>query len=428
MIERNKYLDKLIRKKENGLIKVITGIRRCGKSYLLFNIYHDYLKSIGIDDRHIVEISLDEIQNARYRDPFALAEYIESHFFDNAMHYVFIDEIQKAVSVENPYAQGDTVTFADVLLELMKKRNADVYVTGSNSKMLSSDILTEFRGRGDEVRVNPLSYSEFYSAYKGEKSDAWAEYVTYGGMPYIMYLDEHEDKSQYLKTLFDRVYIQDILERNKLYKSDLVTDDLLDFISSAVGSLTNPTRLANTFETVRHIKISPKEISKYLDCFIDAFMITEAKRYDIKGRRYIGSPQKYYFTDIGLRNARLSFRQQEETHIMENIIFNELCMRGFDVDVGIAEQNLREGGKSKRAAYEIDFVANKGSKRYYVQSAYAIPDEEKRLQETRGFSLIHDAFRRIVIVRDNIVPWHDDVGTLYVGIEKFLLDENAIDI
>ena len=430
MIARNQYLEQLIAKKENGMIKVITGIRRCGKSYLLFDIYHQYLNSIGVDDGHIIEIALDDDENIKYRNPLELGEYIRSLLVDkDKMYYIFLDEIQKVKTIKNPYLddENETVSFVDVLLGLMKKKNADVYVTGSNSKMLSSDILTEFRGRGDEVRVHPLSFAEFYDAYSGDKRDAWQEYYIYGGMPYICTLNDHRAKAQYLSGLFDNIYLSDILERHSI-RDKAVLDDVLDIISSSVGSLTNPQKLADTFASVKQLKISAESISRYLDYFIDAFMLSKACRYDIKGRKYIGSPQKYYFSDIGLRNARLNFRQVEENHIMENIIYNELVMRGFTVDVGVVEYNSRStDGKSKKNNLEIDFVITDGSKKYYIQSALTVGEEEKRLQEVRPFARISDSFKKIVIVKDNIIPWHDDNGILYIGIEKFLLDKTAID-
>ncbi len=430
MIERKQYLDKLIRKKENGQVKIITGIRRCGKSYLLFNIYYDYLKSIGIDDDHIITLALDENQNAKYRNPIHLDTYIQSKLQDNKMHYVFLDEIQKVKSVRNPYLEDDEekIGFVDVLLGLMKKTNVDLYVTGSNSKMLSSDILTEFRGRGNEIRVNPLSYKEFYEAYKGDKRLAWQEYFTYGGMPFIMSLQTHEDKRDYLTNLFEQVYLSDILERHNLQNDKRILEDLLNIVSSSIGSLTNPTKLANTFLSLKHITIKPTTISNYLDYFTDAFMISKAQRYDIKGKKYIETPLKYYFSDIGFRNARLNFRQQEETHIMENIIYNELLIRGFSVDVGIVEYNFKSStGSSKRTQLEVDFIANKGSKRYYIQSAFAIPTEDKRKQETKVFTRIDDSFKKIVVVKENIIPWYDEAGILYVGVEQFLLEDFLLD-
>lgn len=432
IIKRDRYLQKLIAKKDNGLIKIITGIRRCGKSFLLFNLYHEYLNSVGIDDGHIIEIALDEAMNARYRNPMELDAYIRNRIKDSSQrYYIFIDEIQMTVSIPNPYINDKSarIGFVDVLLGLMKIRNADIYVTGSNSRMLSSDIMTEFRGRGDEIRVSPLTYGEFYSAFEGDKRHAWREYYTYGGMPLILSQKSHEEKSKYLKDLFAKTYVTDVLEHNRIANDQSVLEDLLNVVSSSVGSLTNPTKLSNTFKSVKHTQISSNTISKYLDFFIDAFIMRKAQRYDIKGKRYINSLMKYYFTDVGLRNARLNFRQQEENHIMENVIFNELAAREFDVDVGVVEYNhLDEKGKKVRTQLEVDFVANNGSRRYYIQSAFLIDSEEKRKQEINSLMRVPDSFRKIVVVRDDILPWHDDNGILYVGIEQFLLDERIMDI
>lgn len=432
MIERKKYLEKLISKKENGLVKVITGIRRCGKSYLLFNIYKNYLKSIGVEDDCIIALALDDDENIKYRNPIELGKYIRSLTADESKnYYVFLDEIQKVVTIQNPYIEGaeDKVGFVDVVLGLMKRDNIDLYVTGSNSKMLSSDILTEFRGRGDEIRVNPLSFEEFYNAYKGDKRDAWQEYYTYGGLPLVMQKNSHEEKAKYLHSLFDKIYISDIIERNKILHDKSVLDDILNIISSSVGSLTNAGKIAKTFKSERQVNISDDTVSRYLDFFIDAFMIYKAERYDVKGRKYIGSPLKYYFSDVGLRNARLNFRQQEENHIMENIIYNELCNRDFSVDVGVVEYCYKdENKKSKRVQLEIDFVANKGSKKYYIQSALTVGNEEKRQQEVRSLNRVGDSFKKIVVVKDNIIPWHDDDGILYIGIERFLFDDNSMDV
>ena len=432
MIERKKYLDKLISRKQNGLVKVITGIRRCGKSYLLFNIYKDYLKSIGVEDECIICLALDDDENIRYRNPLELGKYIRSVTSDESKeYYVFLDEIQKVVTIQNPYVEGveDKISFVDVVLGLMKRENIDVYVTGSNSKMLSSDILTEFRGRGDEIRVNPLSFAEFYNAFDGDKRDAWQEYYTYGGLPLVLAKKGHEEKAKYLSTLFDTIYLSDIMDRNSLAHEKNLLDDILNLISSSIGSLTNANKIANTFKSERQISVSHATVSKYLDYLIDSFLIYSASRYDVKGRKHIGSPYKYYFSDVGLRNARLNFRQQEENHIMENIIYNELCVRDFSVDVGIVEYCYKDAEKkSKRAYLEIDFIANKGSKKYYVQSALTVADEEKREQEIRSLKRVGDSFKKIVVVKDNIIPWHDDDGILYIGIEQFLLDENAMNM
>lgn len=432
VINRDRYLNKLIAKKENGLIKVITGIRRCGKSFLLFELYHEYLNSAGISDEYIIELALDEAINARYRNPMELDKYIRGQIKDKSQkYYVFIDEIQKVSEIQNPYLEDTDakIGFVDVLLGLMKIKNADLYVTGSNSRMLSSDILTEFKDRGDEIRVNPLTYSEFYAAFEGEKRHAWREYYTYGGMPLVLSKKTHEEKSKYLKDLFTKTYLSDVLEHNHILNEQIVLEDLLNIVSSAVGSLTNPAKLANTFQSVKQISISSNTIGKYLDYFIDAFIMHKALRYDIKGKKYMETPLKYYFTDVGLRNARLNFRQQEENHIMENVIFNELMAREFDVDVGVVEYNhVDESGKKIRTQLEIDFVANKGSKRYYIQSAFSIADEDKRKQEINSLTRVPDSFKKIVVVRDDIIPWHDEQGILYVGIEQFLLEESAIDI
>ena len=431
IIERRRYLDKLISKKDNGMVKVITGIRRCGKSFLLFNLYHSYLNLIGIADENIIELALDEAANARYRNPLELDAYIRTKVSDKSSRfYVFLDEIQFVKKIQNPYLDANEakIGFIDVILGLMKLKNVDLYVTGSNSHMLSSDILTEFRGRGDEIHILPLSYKEFHDAFEGEKRYAWREYLTYGGMPYVLYLTSHEEKSKYLKDLFENVYIKDVLERNRILNDKSILEDLLNIISSSVGSLTNPTKFSNTFQSVKHVQVNANTISRYLDCFIDAFILSKAFRYDIKGKRYIETPLKYYFSDVGLRNARLNFRQQEENHIMENIIYNELIVRDFDVDVGVVEYNLKdENGKKIRTQLEIDFVANKGNRRYYIQSAFSVDDEAKRIQETNSLNRVEDSFRKIVVVKDEIIPWYDEKGILYIGIEEFLLDEKAID-
>lgn len=430
MIERKRYLDKLISKKQNGLIKVITGIRRCGKSYLLFNIYKNYLISSGVDEKNIICLALDDDENIRYRNPLELGKYIRSLTEDKSReYYVFLDEIQKVAQINNPYVESgeDKIGFTDVLLGLMKRENLDIYVTGSNSKMLSSDILTEFRGRGDEIRVSPLSYSEFYNACGDDKNGAWQEYVTYGGMPFIMSRRGHEEKARYLTSLFDTIYISDIMERNSLVKEKSTLDDILNIISSSVGSLTNSNKIANTFKSRKQVYISPQNVGKYLDYFLDAFLIYKAERYDVKGRKYIGSPLKYYFSDIGLRNARLNFRQTEINHIMENIIYNELIYRDFSVDVGAVEYFYKDSDKnSKRSRLEIDFVANKGSVRYYIQSALTVSDEQKRAQEVNSLKRVGDSFKKIVVVSDDVIPHYDEDGIFYVGIERFLLDETVM--
>ncbi len=427
IIQRKRYLEQLIAKRGNGRIKIITGIRRCGKSYLLFDLFVSYLHSIGVGNEQIVSLRLDEIANARYRNPIELDKFIRERIADNQKQfYVFLDEIQFVSSINNPYlpkSSTEKITFVDVLLGLKNLENVDIYVTGSNSKMLSSDILTSFRDRADEIRVAPLSFDEFYSAFPRDKRDAWNEFLVYGGMPFLMNLEKHEEKSAYLKTLFSQTYIKDVLERHRIRGEKDVLDDILNFVASAVGSLTNPTRLANTFKTIKHLKVSNNTISNYLDYFVDAFILSKVERYDVKGRSYIGSPLKYYFADIGLRNARLNFRQQEETHLMENVIYNELCSRGFNVDVGIVESNTRnEKGGSQRVLLEIDFVVQTLQRRYYIQSALRIDEEVKRLQETKSLYSVNDSYEKIVVVKDEIIPWTDERGVFYIGIQDFLLN------
>ena len=427
MIARPDYLNKLISKKENGLIKIITGNRRCGKSYLLFTIYHEYLVSAGIAENQIIELALDETVNAKYRNPIELDSYIRSLVSDKSkQYYVFLDEIQKVDEIQNPYVDNPNskITFVDTVLGLMKIKNVDLYITGSNSKMLSSDILTEFRDRGDEIRVYPLSFAEFYTSFKGDKNEAWKEYYTYGGMPLAVTKKTPEEKSKYLKDLFTGTYLKDVLERHTITNSTSDLEELLNIISSSIGSLTNPLNLSNTFKTVKKRNLAPETISTYLDYFKDAFLIDSAVRYNIKGKKYISTPLKYYFVDVGLRNARLNFRQQEENHIMENIIFNELKIRGFDVDIGVIEHNTKDAtGKSRRNFLEIDFVANRGNNRFYIQSALHLDTQEKMEQETQSLNRIHDSFKKIVVVKDDIEPWQDDKGIQYIGIEQFLLEK-----
>ena len=431
-LERKEYLQKLIGKKDNGRVKIITGIRRCGKSYLLFELYTSYLRESGIAEDQIIGLALDEAINAKYRNPMELDKYIRERIQDQSKrYYILIEEIQFVAEIQNPYIDDPSakITFIDVVLGLMKIKNADVYITGSNSKMLSSDILTQFRDRGDEIRVYPLSFAEFYEVYEGDKHNAWADYYTYGGMPVTLTLSSHEEKSRYLQDLFTRTYLKDVVERHAIQNDTEILEDLLNIVASSIGSLTNPTKLANTFETVKHVKISSKTIDKYLGYFADAFLISKAERYDVKGKKYISTPVKYYFTDVGLRNARLGFRQQEETHIMENVLYCDLRRRGFDVDVGVVEYNFKnQEGKSARAQLEIDFVVNRGYQRYYIQSALSVADPEKRAQEINSLIRIPDSFKKIVVVGNYINPWKDDNGIQYIGIEQFLLDEKAIDM
>ncbi len=429
-INRPQYLNQLIKKMHNGRVKIVTGIRRCGKSYLLFDLFVKYLRERGVCDEQIITLALDEIGNLPYRNPFALDAYIRGKMTDaTKQYYVMIDEIQFVSLVPNPYDKDSNVEigFADVLLGLIKIPNADVYVTGSNSKMLSSDILTQFRDRGDEIRVYPLSYAEFYSVYTGKPQNAWREYYTYGGMPLTLSLDTHEEKSKYLKDLFTKTYLRDVVERHDVRHETEILGDLLNVVSSSIGSLTNPNKLSNTFVTEKQIRVTSGTIETYLDYFQDAFLLEKSQRYDVKGKKYLKTPVKYYFTDIGLRNARLNFRQQEEPHIMENIIYNDLVRRGFDVDVGVIEKNVRdENDKRIRKQLEVDFVVNRGSQRYYIQSALSIEDPEKRKQETSSLCLIPDSFKKVVVVKDNVEPWRDENGILYIGVEQFLLEEEAL--
>ena len=428
-IKRDYYIEKIIDKRENGRIKIITGIRRCGKSYLLFNLYKDYLLSQGIKEGQIISIALDEIDNLEYRNPFRLNEYIKKKTkTGKKMYYIFIDEIQLSEAVSNPYVDSKekSVTFVDVLLGLMKQSNLDIYVTGSNSKMLSSDVLTQFRDRGDEIHVNPLSFGEVCALYEN-KDKAFGHYTVYGGMPYIYSLTNDEEKNKYLKDLFQETYIKDIIERNNIHNEKEVLELLLDFTSSAIGSLTNPTKLSRRFLSEKQIKISSNTISKYLDYFEEAYVLYHANRYDVKGSRYFSTPLKYYFADIGLRNARLNFRQVEETHIMENIIYNDLIRRGYNVDVGMVEHDIKKDGSRQKLQLEVDFVVNKGHQRYYIQSALNVDSTDKNEQEKASLRRIDDSFRKIVVVRNSIVPRHDDDGIFYIGVEDFLLNESILD-
>ena len=430
IIERRDYLDKLISKKDNGMVKVITGIRRCGKSFLLFTLYHSYLNSIGIPDENIIELALDEAVNARYRNPLELDAYIRSLVSEsNERFYVFIDEIQFVKDIQNPYLDDKDarIGFIDVILGLMKLKNADLYVTGSNSRFLSSDIITEFRGRGDEVRVRPLSFSEIRPLYDSD-DEAWDDYFNYGGLPaiYAEGMDD-EQKVSFLEYVTKTIYIKDIVERNKL-KDDKGISSVLDLLSSATGSLTNPLKLANTFRSKGQKGITDKTISNYLRFIEEAYMVERVQRYDIKGKDYIESPYKFYFSDIGVRNSRINFRQVEETHIMENIIYNELKTRGYLVDVGIVDHRDKVAdGTYRKRQYEVDFIANLAGKRYYIQSALTLLDEGKLEQELRSLSLIRDSFRKIVITRDRIKPRRTENGILIINLFDFLLNAGAIE-
>ena len=410
-IERNVYLNKIIDRKENGLIKIVTGIRRCGKSYLLDPIFKEHLIANGVKEDHIIKLDLDERRNSKYLDPDVLDEYIRNSIKDKEMYYVLLDEIQK---VED---------FEAVLNGFLHIENLDVYVTGSNSKFLSSDIITEFRGRGDEIKVYPLTYGEFYSAFSGDKANAWDEYIMYGGLPRILSFKTEEQKSEYLKNLFEQTYLKDIIERKNIQRID-VLDELVNILASLIGSLTNPNKLSNTFESNNIKDVSVNTITTYVNYLLDAFLISKAERYDVKGKKYISTPSKYYFTDIGLRNCRLNFRQQEESHIMENILYNELLYRGYNVDVGVVE--IRE--KDAKKQIEVDFVCNQYNKRYYVQSALSLETREKTIQEERPLMNIQDNFKKIIVVKDNIRPWITEEGISVVGIQEFLLNKDSMNL
>lgn len=414
-IKRNRYLNTLISKKHNGLIKVITGMRRCGKSYLLFTLFKEHLLSDGIDEDHIIEIAFDAFENKKYRNPDVLYPYLKEQIKDDAMYYVLLDEVQLL---------GE---FESILNSLIRMKNVDVYVTGSNARFLSKDVITEFRGRGDEVHMYPLSFAEFMSVYPGTKQDGWNEYMLYGGIPLVLEFTTPDQKIAFLKSLFEETYISDIVGRHNI-RNKAELEELLNILSSAIGSLTNPQKLSATFQTVKKKKISNSTIKRYIDYLCDSFLIDSAIRYDVKGRKYIDTPVKYYFTDMGLRNARLNFRQIEETHSMENIIFNELKMRGFNVDVGVIMQyETNEKGTNIRKQLEIDFVCNQGSKRYYIQSAYAIPDQAKMEQEQRSLMLTGDFFKRMIITKDTPAPYYNESGVLIMNVYDFLLNENSLD-
>ena len=411
-IQRKVYLDRLISRRENGVIKIITGIRRCGKSYLLDPIFKNYLIQSGVREDHIIKLELDKEENKKYRDSHVLNEYIKSLIKDKEMYYILLDEIQ--------LVEG----FEAVLNGFLYERNLDVYVTGSNSKFLSSDIITEFRGRGDEVKIFPLSFSEYIENFEGDKYEAWNEYVLYGGLPLILSKKTDEEKAKYLKDLFEQTYIKDIVERNNIQRVDIL-DSIINMLASSIGSLTNPKKIYDTFVSNGEKEISFNTVNSYIKYIEDAFIINKSDRYDVKGKKYTLTPQKYYFSDIGLRNARLNFRQQEENHIMENIIYNELIIRGYNVDVGVVE--VRDDNKSRKQL-EIDFVCNLGNKRYYIQSALNLDTREKTLQEERPLMGVNDNFKKIIVVKDNIKHWFTEEGILVVGIQEFLLDKNSLNL
>lgn len=415
-IKRDYYLNKLITKKHNGLIKVITGIRRCGKSYLLFTLFKNHLTESGVADDHIIEIPFDSFENKKYRDPEILYPYVKEQLADDGMYYILLDEVQLL---------GE---FESVLNGFMRMKNVDVYVTGSNARFLSKDIITEFRGRGDELHIQPLSFAEFMSVYDGNKYDGWNEYVLYGGLPPVVLLRTAEQKIELLKSLFQETYINDIISRHSVKHRDEF-EELINILASAIGSLTNPKKLTDTFKSKKNKVISSNTIKSYLDYLCDAYVVSRATRYDIKGKKYIDTPQKYYFSDVGIRNACINFRQLEENHTMENVIYNELIARNFNVDVGIIAATGKDNdGKSVRKQLEVDFVCNKGSKRYYIQSAFSIPDREKMEQESNSLLRIDDSFKKIIVVKDLPAPTYTEDGILVISVYDFLLNSNSLDM
>ena len=415
-IKRDKYLNDLINRMHNGMIKVVTGIRRCGKSYLLFNIFKNYLLEHGVAASHIITIELDQRKNKKYRDPDTILDYIESLIEDDEKYYIMLDEVQMLQE------------FEEVLNSLLHIRNADIYVTGSNSKFLSKDVITEFRGRGDEIHIYPLTFKEFMEAYDGDMYRGWAEYVVYGGLPLTVTMKTEEQKISYLTNLFKETYLKDIIERHHIEKTQEL-EDLVNILASAIGSLTNPPKIEATFRSAIQSTISLNTIRQYIEHLEDAFIINKANRYNVKGRKYIGTPLKYYFEDVGLRNARLGFRQVEETHLMENIIYNELRSRGYTVDVGVVEKRgTDENGKEYKNQLEIDFVSNLGSKRYYIQSAFSMPTEEKRIQEKASLVNVNDSFKKIIVVKDVVNVTRDEDGITTMSIYDFLLKENSLEL
>ena len=415
-IRRDVYLNQLIDARQNGFIKVVTGPRRCGKSFLLTTLFHNHLLSEGVSEDHIIEVALEDRMNQKLRDPDAMLEYVHSRITDKELYFIILDEVQRMDE------------FVDVLNSLMHIKNADVYVTGSNSHFLSTDIATEFRGRDHQIRMYPLSFAEYYSAVGGEKNNAWKNYYTFGGLPLILSFKTDHEKAEYLQKLFQTVYMADILERYKI-KNDKELRELVNILASSIGSPNNPTKISNTFRTVENSNITGQTIDNYLTYLKEAFVVRNAERYDVKGRKYIGTLSKYYFEDLGIRNALINFRQQEENHIMENIIYNELCIRGYQVDVGTVKVRKRdESGKQQRVHLEIDFVVNQANQRYYIQSAHAMPDEEKVAQESQSLINVNDSFKKIIIVKDDIKPWRNDKGILIMGLMDFLLDKDSLEL
>ncbi len=426
-IRRDKYLNDLVVRKGNGMIKIVTGIRRCGKTYLAFDLFVRRLIESGVSEDHIITLALDDRANARYRDVDALYDYLMERIGnDRGVYYILLDEIQYAITAKELRSKDEPPALYGVLNGLLHRRNVDVYVTGSNSKLLSTDVMTEFRGRGDEVRIHPLTFAEFMQAFDGDRQEGWAEYVMYGGLPLVLSMRTPEQKAVYLASLFDEAYLSDVVERNHLTKSQEL-EDLVDVLASSIGALTNPSKIEATFRSELRSKLDADTIRRYLGHLEEAFLVSEATRYDVKGRRYIGTPKKYYFEDMGLRNARLGFRQVEESHIMENVIYNELRARGFSVDVGVVDRRMKNNGRDERCRYEVDFVANLGYRRYYIQSALQLDTPEKVAQEKRSLTLIDDSFRKIVVVNRVMRPYMDDDGILTMGLFDFLLDPNSLD-
>ena len=426
-IRRDKYLNDLVVRKGNGMIKVVTGIRRCGKTYLVFDLFVRHLIESGVPEDHIIALALDDRANVRYRDVDALYDYLMERIGnDRGVYYVLLDEIQYALTVKELRSKDEPPALYGVLNGLLHRRNVDVYVTGSNSKLLSTDVMTEFRGRGDEVRIHPLTFAEFMQAFDGDRQAGWAEYVMYGGLPLTLSMHTPEQKASYLTGLFEEVYLSDVIERNHLTKSQEL-ESLLNVLASSIGSLTNPSKIEATFRSELHSRLDADTVKRYIGHLGEAFLVSEATRYDVKGRKYIGTPKKYYFEDMGLRNARLGFRQIEESHIMENIIYNELRARGFSVDVGVVDRRMKNNGHDERRRYEVDFVANLGYRRYYIQSALQLDTPEKAAQEKRSLSLIEDSFRKIVVVNRVMRPYMDDDGILTMGLLDFLLNPNSLD-
>ena len=426
IIRRDHYLKRLIDKKENGLVKVITGIGRCGKSFLLFNLFYDYLLESGVKEEQIISIALDDDTFVRYREPEALSKYIRSKITNKEMYYILIDEVQYAITKEE-LKNPENIRLYNVLNGLLRLRNVDIYVTGSNSKMLTKDVLTAFRGRGDEIRVYPISFKEYYSFVGGDKSDAYEEYALFGGMPLVLSRKNEAEKMSYLQTLFTEVYFKDIVERYDIELPDVLAE-LTDALCSSIGSLTNVNKIKNTLQTIKNIQVSNTTLSNYLEYLSESFLFSNAKRYDVKGKKYFEYPSKYYCTDVGLRNARLNFRQQEETHIMENIIYNELLCRGYSVDVGVVEITETSAGKRTKKQCEIDFVLNRGAKKYYIQSALSVSEQSKLETELRPLKNTKDFFKKILISKTSMKPWTDEDGILHLGLYEFLLNENSLEL